>query len=171
VTTKGQRFTSVDLSAIVAEVLSDLEARVTQSGGTVDVGPLPTIEGDPLQMRQLFQNLIGNALKFNRPGVPPAVTVRAVPWLAVPDGADPPAPHGAGYRITVADNGIGFEPEYAERVFEVFQRLHGRGEYEGTGIGLAICRKIAQRHGGDILARGQPGEGATFIIDLPARAG
>jgi signal transduction histidine kinase len=73
--------------------------------------------------------------------------------------------------VTVTDNGIGFDPAYADRVFEMFQRLHGRGEYEGTGIGLAICRKIVQRHGGRIIARGRPGEGATFIIDLPAKVG
>jgi PAS domain S-box-containing protein len=171
VTTKGQPFAPVDLGQIVADVLSDLETRVVQTEGKVDVGLLPTVAADALQMRQLFQNLTGNALKFHKPGVPPVVTIRSAPWVALKADADPPAPVGAGYRITVADNGIGFEPEYADRVFEMFQRLHARGEFEGTGIGLAICRKIVQRHGGEITARGRPGEGATFIIDLPARAG
>jgi PAS domain S-box-containing protein len=170
VTTKAQPFDRVDLGAIVGDVLSDLEVQVTRTGGTVEVGPLPTVEADPLQMRQLFQNLIGNALKFHKPDLPPRVTVQATPWGAVSDGTDPP-PAGDGYRILVADNGIGFDPAYAERVFELFQRLHGRAEYEGTGIGLAICRKIVQRHGGTILARGQPGEGTAFVIDLPAKAG
>jgi PAS domain S-box-containing protein len=171
VTTKAQGFHPVDLSAVARDVVSDLDASIAQNDGTVDVGPLPTVGADPTQMRQLVQNLIGNALKFHRPGVPPVVTVRAVPWVSLPLDSDPLRPPGDGYRITVADNGIGFDPAYAERVFEVFQRLHGRGEYEGTGIGLAICRKIVQRHGGTIVAHGRPGEGATFIIDLPAAAG
>jgi len=170
VTTKAQPFSPVDLGAIARDVLSDLEIQIAQTDGRVDVGPLPTLEADPLQMRQLFQNLIANALKFHQPDVPPEVVVRAVRWAAVPDGADPPPP-GDGYRLTVVDNGIGFDPAYAERVFEMFQRLHGRGEYEGTGIGLAICRKIVQRHGGRIVARGRPRQGATFLIDLPAKAG
>jgi PAS domain S-box-containing protein len=170
VTTTGQPFSAVDLSMIAAEVVSDLETRITQTGGRIDLGPLPMIDADPVQMRQLFQNLIGNALKFHRPDVAPVVTVRSTPWVGLAESAIPPAPVGVGYRITVADNGIGFAPEYADRVFEVFQRLHGRGDYEGTGIGLAICRKIAQRHGGEILAHGRPGEGAEFVIDLPAHA-
>jgi PAS domain S-box-containing protein len=169
VTTKAQPFAPVDLNPLVADVISDLELRIAQSAAKVDVGPLPTLEADPFQMRQLFQNLIGNALKFQRPGVPPVVTVRAVAWSdRTGDGS--PTPAGEGYRITVADNGIGFNPAYAERVFELFQRLHGRGEFEGTGIGLAICRKIVQRHGGTITAQSREGEGAAFVFDLPARA-
>jgi PAS domain S-box-containing protein len=168
VTTKAQPSSAVDLGEIVADVVSDLEIRVHQTGGRVDVGALPTLEADPMQMRQLFLNLIGNALKFHRPGVPPIVTVQSVTWAGLRPDADPPPPAGSGYRVTVADNGIGFDPVYAERVFELFQRLHGRSEYEGTGIGLAICRKIVQRHGGAIAARGREGEGATFVVDLPA---
>jgi light-regulated signal transduction histidine kinase (bacteriophytochrome) len=171
VTTKGQPFGPVDLGAVVGDVLFDLETRLAQTSGRVDVGDLPILTADPMQMRQLFQNLIGNALKFQRPGVPPEVTIRAVSWASLPPEADPPAPGRDGYRITVADNGIGFDQTFAERVFEMFQRLHGRGEYEGTGIGLAIVRKIVQRHGGQIAARGREGHGATFIIDLPATAG
>jgi PAS domain S-box-containing protein len=171
VSTKVQPFAPVDLGEIVRDVLSDLDARLAQTGGRVDVGELPTVAADPLQMRQLFQNLIANALKFARPGVAPLVAVGAVPWAAVPTDADPPPPPGEGYRVTVADNGIGFDQGYVDRVFEVFQRLHGRGEYEGTGIGLAIVRKIVQRHGGEITARSREGHGATFIIDLPAAAG
>jgi PAS domain S-box-containing protein len=172
VSTKAQGFGPVDLGQIVCEVVSDLETRLSQTGGRVDVGELPTLATDPTQMRQLFQNLIGNALKFARPGVPPEVTVRAVPWASLPADADsPPPPAGDGFRITVADNGIGFDQAYADRVFELFQRLHGRGEYEGTGIGLAIVRKIIQRHGGQITARSREGQGATFLIDLPAAAG
>jgi light-regulated signal transduction histidine kinase (bacteriophytochrome) len=168
VTTKAQPFAPVDLNPLVADVLSDLEVRIAQTGGRVDVGDLPTIEADPSQMRQLFQNLIGNALKFHKPGVPPEVTVRAASWAELFRGGEFP-PSGMGHRITVSDNGIGFDPAYAERVFEMFQRLHARTEYEGTGIGLAICRKIVQRHRGEIAAYGRAPEGATFVIDLPAK--
>ncbi len=172
VTTKVAPLAAVNLNAVVRDVLSDLEIRVAQSDGRVEVGPLPTIAADPAQMRQLFQNLISNALKFQRPGVPPVVTVVAVYRRAVPP--DPPS-RGSGtlpvprasYRFTVSDNGIGFEPQYATRIFELFQRLHGRSQYEGTGLGLAICKKIAERHGGTIAAEGCPGEGSTFTIDLP----
>jgi PAS domain S-box-containing protein len=171
VSTKAQGFAPIDLGGIVRDVVWDLDTRLAQTGGRVDVGELPTFAADPTQMRQLFQNLIGNALKFARTGVPPEVTVRAVPWAVLPADADPPPPAGDGYRITVADNGIGFDQAYTDRVFEVFQRLHGRGEYEGTGIGLAIVRKIVQRHGGQITARSREGQGALFVIDLPAAAG
>jgi PAS domain S-box-containing protein len=171
VTSKAQPFTDTPIGDLIEEALSDLEIRATTTGATVDVGPMPTVRGDRSQLQQLFLNLLGNALKFQKPGVPPAVTVTAVPWAELPAAADPPPPAGRGFRITVGDNGIGFEQGYADRMFEVFQRLHGRGEYEGTGIGLAICRKIVLRHNGNIVARGRPGEGATFIIDLPAAAG
>jgi signal transduction histidine kinase len=117
---------------------------------------MPVIEADPLQMRQLLQNLAANALKFHREGVPPVVEVRG----HLENGRA---------QITVSDNGIGFEEKYAERIFTMFERLHARTKYEGTGIGLAICRKIAERHGGEIRAHGRPGEGATFIVTLPAR--
>jgi PAS domain S-box-containing protein len=157
VTTKAQPFVPVDLSEVAREVLEDLEARVRQSGGRVEVGELPTVEADPLQMRQLLQNLIGNALKFHRAGEPPAVEVR---------GETSDNNH---CRLTVADNGIGFDEKYLDRIFTPFQRLHGRGEYEGTGMGLAVCRKIVERHGGTITARSAPGAGTTFIVELPLR--
>jgi PAS domain S-box-containing protein len=168
VTTKTQPFAPVDLNEVLAEVVADLEARLIQVDGRIEVNPLPTIEADQTQMRQLFQNLIGNALKFRRADTPPVVSVCSVEWNSLPSDADPPRPSGQGWRITVADNGIGFDQQFVGRIFEVFQRLHGRGEYEGTGIGLAICRKIVERHGGVIAARSQPDHGATFIIDLPA---
>jgi PAS domain S-box-containing protein len=145
----------VDLNAVARDVLNDLEERIVQTGGRVDVGPLPVLPADPTHMRQLLQNLIGNGLKFARPGVPPVVTV-----------ASETTP--TGHRLTVADNGIGFEDQYRDRLFQVFQRLHGRNEYEGTGVGLAICRKICERMGGTITASGTPGVGAVFTADLPA---
>jgi PAS domain S-box-containing protein len=162
VTTQARPFEPLDLNATLADVAEDLADRVEQTGATLDVGPLPQLEADPSQIRQLFQNLLGNALKFHRLGVPPVIRVRAepVPGESGEDGA---------YRLTVTDNGIGFDEKYLDRIFQVFQRLHGRDEYEGTGVGLAICQKIVERHGGTITATSRPGGGATFVVTLPAR--
>ena len=156
ITTKAQPFAPVDLASIAHDVGRDLEARTHEAGGHIEIGALPTIDADPLQMRQLLQNLAGNGLKFHRPGVPPLVRIDAT----VENGT---------CSITVTDNGIGFEEKYAERIFTMFERLHGRGTYEGTGIGLAICRRIVERHGGTIVAHSKPGEGSTFAVTLPAR--
>jgi PAS domain S-box-containing protein len=164
VTTKGQPFTTVDLNVVGEGVLSDLEERIAESGASVEIGPLPTVIADATQMRQLLQNLIGNALKFRRPDEPPRVTVQNRLIPASDEFNDQP-----GYEITVTDNGIGFDEKYLDRIFQVFQRLHSRGEYEGTGVGLAICRKIVERHGGTISARSTPGHGTTFIVLLPIR--
>lgn len=155
VSTQGRPFEPVDLSEVAQRVLVDLERQVEEAGASVEIGPLPVIAADPLQMHQLLQNLISNALKFREEGVTPVVRVSAVE-----DGAD--------VRISVSDNGIGFEPRYAARIFRIFERLHGRSEYPGTGIGLALCRKIADRHGGTIEAESSPGHGATFTVTLPA---
>ena len=138
----------------------DLEARLESSGGRIERSPLPTLEADPTQMRQLLQNLLSNALKFRSPDRAPVVKVAATE--ASLDGA--PA-----WELRIEDNGIGFDPKYGEKIFGPFQRLHGRQEYEGTGIGLAIVRRIAERHRGTIRAEGRPGEGATFILLMPAR--
>jgi light-regulated signal transduction histidine kinase (bacteriophytochrome) len=155
ITTKAQPFAPVDLGAIAREVIHDLEERIHQSGGEVVVGELPTVDADALQMRQLLQNLAGNGLKFHKPDVPPRVEISGQA--------------NGNAQIVVSDNGIGFDEKYAERIFTMFERLHGRAAYEGTGIGLAICRKIAQRHGGDIRAYSSPGEGARFVVTLPIR--
>ncbi len=154
VTTQGKPFVPVDLNVIAKEVVHDLEVRIHQLHGTVTLRELPSVDADALQMRQLLQNLIGNALKFHRQDVPPVVTVEG-------------STHNGTVELAVIDNGIGFEERYAEKVFTMFERLHGRGVYEGTGIGLAICRKIAQRHGGDIRAFSTPGAGSRFIVTLP----
>lgn len=165
ISSKRQPFIPVNLNEVIVGVVSDLEARLLQTGGRVEFLDLPTVASDPIQMRQLLQNLIGNALKFHRNDEAPVVRVSA----EIIDGCDV---HGrarpGGYcRISVADNGIGFDEKYLDRVFTIFQRLHGRGDYEGTGIGLSICRKIVERHGGSITARSKPGEGATFIVTMP----
>lgn len=165
VTTKALPFAPVDLAATAQEVVSDLEDHMHRSGGRVEVGPLPTLEADPLQMRQLLQNLIGNALKFSHPGKSPVVRVES----RLLDGAGRNGEAETRYEIAVRDNGIGFEEIYLDRIFELFQRLHGRQEYEGTGMGLAICRKIVERHQGSITATSSPGRGATFLVTLPVR--
>ena len=151
--TKTNPFVEVNLS-LIREVLSDLEIRIAKTGGQVHVGILPVISADPTQMRQLFQNLIGNALKFHKEGEKPLVKIQS-------------SANEQMIRISVEDNGIGFDEKHLERIFAPFQRLHGRGEYEGTGMGLAICKKIVERHGGSITAKSTPGAGATFIIELP----
>ncbi len=168
VTTQGQEFVSVDLAEVAREVLSDLEVQIEQAGGRVEVGHLPTIQADPLQMRQLLQNLIANGLKFHRPGEPPVVTVEGRFAHGRQDRAAGPPAAGEQCKIVVTDNGIGFEQRHQERIFGVFQRLHPRDVFEGVGIGLALCRKIVERHGGRITAHGAPGRGASFEIVLPA---
>ncbi len=157
VSTKADPFLRLDLNLIVRDVVSDLEVRISQTNAKVELSNLPTIEADPLQMRQLFQNLIGNALKFHKPDQAPIVTVSCETI-------------NEKVVITVKDNGVGFDNQYAEKVFQIFQRLHGRGEFEGTGMGLAIVRKIVERHGGNISAESQENEGASFIITLPLPA-
>ena len=155
VTTRVQPFVSTDLARIAREVMADLETAIAESGGRVEVGELPVIAADPLQMRQLLQNLLGNALKYRRTDTPPVVRLSC----ASPDGQ---------YRaITVTDNGIGFNDKHAAKIFGMFVRLHGRAEYDGSGIGLAICRKIVERHGGTIAATSTLGQGATFTVTLP----
>lgn len=158
ITSQASAFKPVDLTRIIGEVLSDLEVRIAETDAQVEVGDLPAIDADAVQMRQLLQNLIGNALKFHQAGKPPGVRVYAEKTGFPADGM---------CRIVVADQGIGFDEKYLDRIFSVFQRLHGRSEYEGTGVGLAICRKIAQRHGGYITAKSSPGQGASFVVTLP----
>ena len=155
ITTSTQAFVPTDLSEIARAVISDLETVIAEDGARIIVGELPTLQADPMQMRQLLQNLLGNALKYRSKDVTPIVRLTA---------------ERAGsqhYAITVADNGIGFSNQYAEKIFKMFERLHGRTEYAGAGIGLAICRKIVERHSGTIVAKGTAGQGATFTITLP----
>jgi len=159
VSSRAQPFQPVDLEALAHDVLQDLEARIEETGGRVVIDPLPTIEADPVQMRQLLQNLLANGLKFHRPGQAPTVRLSGT----LQNGADRPS----RCELRVADDGIGFDEKYLDRIFTIFQRLHGRSEYEGTGLGLAICRKIVERHHGRITAHSAPGQGATFVVTLP----
>jgi signal transduction histidine kinase len=167
IASQAKPFVRVDLALVAQEVVSDLETRIESAGGRVDIGELPNIDGDPLQMHQLLQNLIGNGLKFHRQDAPPVVTVRSRTARPADGAVRQRFPSGLACEITVQDNGIGFEEQYLDRIFAPFQRLHGRVEYEGTGMGLAICRKIVERHGGTITARSAPGRGATFIVTVP----
>lgn len=168
ITTRAQPFVLVNLAEVTQEVLSDLEVRLQQTGGCVEVGELPTIEADLVQMRQLLQNLISNALKFHQPHSSPQVKIYS--QLLNQERLPVDGLAGAEFcQIIVEDNGIGFDEKYLDRIFNVFQRLHSRSEYEGTGMGLTICRKIAERHHGSITATSQPGYGASFMVTLPIK--
>ncbi len=160
VSTQGTGFSSVDLGRAIQGVLGDLEWQIKKNGATVALEDLPTIEADPNQMRRLFQNIISNALKFH--GKEPSV----IKIYSKPAESTNRKPER--WQIFVEDNGIGFDEENAERIFALFQRLHGRSAYEGTGMGLAICKRIVERHRGTITAHGSPGKGATFAVTLPA---
>lgn len=203
VTSTARPFASVNLNQIISEVLSDLETRIDPDQDRIEVDVLPEVDADELQMRQLFQNLIGNALKFRKKDQPICIKIRcqdqhpagatgqalAAPQISPGTGLEncprqaaaeenrtrisgafgsPPRPSVRGFcQLSVEDDGIGFDEKYVDRIFGIFQRLNGRDEYEGTGVGLAICRKIVERHGGEITAHGQDGEGAQFIFSLP----
>jgi PAS domain S-box-containing protein len=159
---KRDAFAPVDLGALIGTVIEDMETRIEALGATIDVQPMPVLSGDATQLRQMFQNLVSNALKFAHPERPPIVRISARP-APLEDGA-------AGWRIEVSDNGIGIDPQYGESIFTLFKRLHSRDSYEGTGIGLAIVRRIVERHRGSVNAAGCgiDGQGATFVIVLPA---
>ncbi|GAB3644231.1 hypothetical protein GCM10027423_48680 [Spirosoma arcticum] len=180
VTTKRDAIVPVDLDQLVGNVVEDLETAIAHQEATLTIDPLPTVAGDAGQLRQLFQNLLSNALKFVKPrppgesGTPAqrsafiAVTTRLIPGRDAGISIPPGDADRLFHLIEISDNGIGFEPYQAERIFHVFQRLHSRSDYQGTGIGLAIVKKVVENHNGHIQAVGRPGEGATFRILLPA---
>jgi PAS domain S-box-containing protein len=155
VETKGRPLAPTDTGEVVADALRLMDASIREAGSTVAVGEMPTVMADAAQLAQVFQNLLGNALKYRRPDVPPEIRITA-------------ERAGAFWRFAVQDNGIGIEAEYFDRIFVIFQRLHTREEYEGTGIGLAVVRKIVERHGGRVGVESIPGEGSTFSFTLPA---
>lgn len=156
------------LKNIISQVKNDLQELLEENKAVIETGELPALNIVPLHFNQLFSNLIINAVKYRKPLVPPKVIITSEVAEADEIPGTTSLPHNKYYRICFADNGIGFEQKYAAKIFELFQRLHSRFEYEGTGIGLAICKKIVQNHGGIIQAYGEPGVGATFIIYLPA---
>ncbi|WP_405128463.1 CHASE3 domain-containing protein [Pseudoalteromonas sp. PB2-1] len=167
VTTRGKDFTDTDLNSIVDEVLDDLEIAIKEAGAEVNVMTLPHIQADPSQMIQLFLNILSNAVKFRRENVSPLISID---YERIEEFSPNHNSNVEWEVITISDNGIGFSEEYLEKIFVPFQRLHGRSQYKGTGIGLSVCRRIVERHGGEIIASSRVGEGATFILKLPVEA-
>jgi light-regulated signal transduction histidine kinase (bacteriophytochrome) len=159
----------VDLNERVKRVLEDLELEVQLKSATITINPLPIVKGYRRQLQQLFQNLIGNALKYSKPGIAPIITITSTElgdenaWLKLPEAGQ----QKLFYCIEVKDNGIGFEQNEAERIFHMFHRLHGNAEYRGTGVGLSIARKVVENHNGKIIAESEPGMGAAFKVYLP----
>lgn len=162
VSTRPSRFDKVSLQEALDEVMEDLSEIIASKQASVTADPLPEMEADPTQMRQLLQNLLGNALKFTEDGRKPFISVRAT---RVAGGSE--SDHRAWCEISVRDNGIGIDEHFAERIFSPFQRLHGRSEYSGSGIGLAICRRVVERHGGSIEVQSKLAVGSTFKVCLP----
>jgi len=159
----------VNLNELMKDVLSDLELLIQQKAAKISYGELPSIEGMKVQLQQLFQNLFTNSLKFSVKGRPPLINIKSEYVTDPTPSSDKDIHQKTFCRIEFSDNGIGFEEKYGEKIFQIFQRLHGKSEYEGTGIGLAICKKIVENHKGIISARGRPEEGATFVILLPLK--
>ncbi|RRB04277.1 PAS domain-containing sensor histidine kinase [Larkinella rosea] len=170
ISTRQQAFNPVSLTEIVTKVLETLELQIYQSHARIEVDDLPTINGDGSQLGQLFQNLLSNAIKFNQADSIPHIRINYDRLSAseLPQHLRIARPSAHYYLIRVIDNGIGFDEKYADRIFEVFQRLHGKSAYSGTGVGLAICQKVVENHGGAITAHSQPGQGSTFKVYLPA---
>jgi light-regulated signal transduction histidine kinase (bacteriophytochrome) len=149
---KGMLFTRVDLQEPLDKAIFNLKTAIESSGAQVTHDRMPLVDADPARMTQVFQNLVGNAMKFCK---------AASPRIHIGSTKD-----NGVWRISVSDNGIGIEEQYLERIFGIFQRLHGRGEYPGSGIGLAICKRIIERHGGRIWAQSEPGHGSTFYFTI-----
>jgi PAS domain S-box-containing protein len=167
VASQPRAFSQVDLNQVACQVVADLEVSLLQSGGQVQIEDLPVIQADPVQMYQLLQNLLSNGLKFSRLGCPPLVRVSAATAQGRAPRGDPATETHSAIQLRVEDNGIGFEEKFTDRIFQPFQRLHGRSQYPGSGIGLAICRKIVEQHSGSIDAHSTPGQGSTFTVTLP----
>ncbi len=169
ITTQQISAHNISLDDVVKTVMNDLEVSIQEASATVELTPLPTVMGDASQLHQLFQNLLSNAIKFRRDGFSPVIQIQSevITASALPSYAKPTRKTQQYYRIEVRDNGVGFDEKYVKRIFQVFQRLHGKNEFAGTGVGLAICEKVAANHGGAITARSEQGQGATFTVYLP----
>lgn len=163
----SEPFTTTDLNEVLSHVKADLELTIEETGTEIICDKLPTVQAIPSQMRQLFNNLINNAIKFRQPDKPSVISINT---SLLPDNERENfnlKNYGTVFQITVSDQGIGFEQQYAERIFQIFQRLHGKAEFPGSGIGLSICKKIVESHNGCIYATGSPMEGASFVILIP----
>ncbi|RYF62374.1 MAG: PAS domain-containing sensor histidine kinase, partial [Cytophagaceae bacterium] len=172
-TTQQAPFETVRLDRLLIDVIDDLSIAVSESGALIESDDLPAVQGDAAQLQQLFLNLLSNALKFRRPDVTPSirisarqVTASAIPASSLASPSDLSL-NLSYHEIRVVDNGIGFDEKYVDRIFQVFQRLHGKTNYPGSGVGLAICRKVVFNHRGGLTAHSKPGEGATFVVYLP----
>lgn len=167
VSTRGKDFVDVDLAEVITDLKSDLEIAIEESKAELIIADLPTIKADSSQMNQLFLNLLSNAIKFRKTDVQLQIELQ----YHMQEAAKLKGKSDVDMHVfTLSDNGVGFENEFAEKIFVPFQRLHGRNEYKGTGIGLAVCRRIVERHGGSIMATSELGEGSTFVIKLPVDA-
>jgi PAS domain S-box-containing protein len=177
ITTRANPFVTVDLNELVREVTEEMEEQIEKCQARLEVDRLAKIEADPVQMRQVLQQLLSNAFKFRRKDIPPHVKIssrivtgpKAESLERFPVSNFNLTPRNPHCLLSIEDNGIGFDEKYVDRIFVVFQRLHGRGAYEGTGVGLAICRKIVLRHNGEITATSQPNRGSTFLLLLPVK--
>ena len=169
ISAEKQSFEEVDMNGVIREALSEMEGTIREKNAEVTVDPLPVLPASIVLMGPLFSNLISNSLKYTKKKEIPRIRIRYEEGPAVPgtNGKEPETRYG---RIYIEDNGIGFDQKYAEQIFDMFRRLHSNAEYEGTGIGLALCKKIVQMHRGYISALGRPGEGAVFIVSLPLQA-
>jgi len=170
VSERPREFEIIDLDEKIKRVLEDLEMEIEEKHAEINIGPLPTLKAHRRQIQQLFQNLISNSLKYSKPNIPPVINITSKEVLGSETGINiiDEEKNKKFYLIEVSDNGIGFEQQYAERIFQMFQRLHGKQEYSGTGVGLSIARKVVENHQGFIIAEGEPGKGATFKVYLPA---
>ncbi|GAB3050984.1 sensor histidine kinase [Spirosoma pulveris] len=167
--TRRESIRSLSLTNLLHLCIDDLSLLISETKAQIHIQPLPTVEGEATQLGQLFQNLLSNALKFRQKGVSPQIRInyQAIPATHLPAFWKPVSANGVYHKIEIADNGIGFDEKYLDRIFQMFQRLHGKGEYAGTGVGLAICQKVVANHGGMLTATSQPGKGSTFIVYLP----
>jgi light-regulated signal transduction histidine kinase (bacteriophytochrome) len=147
-----------DSESVLRRALKNLEIAIEECGAKVTVDPLPSVMADDLQLERLFQNLVGNALKYRKKDAAPEIHISVIP-------------HADEYEFHISDNGIGIPKDQSERIFAIFQRLHSSNEYSGTGIGLAVCRKIVENHGGRIWVESEPGQGSTFVFTMPKSAG
>jgi signal transduction histidine kinase len=166
ISTQKDLFAQVDLNIILTDIQSDLEVRIRDAKAVVQIDSLPIVQGSAVQLQQLFQNLLSNAIKFGRKSQTPVVQIKCQPASSEQLPTDLSADR-AYWQLTVTDNGIGFDSQYAERIFQVFQRLHAKTQFAGTGVGLAICRKVVENHSGYIQANSVQGQGATFTVWLP----
>jgi signal transduction histidine kinase len=167
ITTRGKDFADVDMQTLLDDILGDLEIAIEESHSHITAQPLPVIQGDKGQMYQLFLNLLSNAIKFRKADISPQISIQYEQQEIKDEVTELDL---QWHVITIIDNGIGFEQEFADKIFIPFQRLHGRSEYTGTGIGLAVCRRIVERHGGTILAESELGKGTTLTIKIPFEA-